>query len=165
MALSLLPKTTWSSPIHSIRTTWSSLFTPEPRGPLLSPQNHVVLLLFLQNLVALSFPLQNCMALFLSLRTTWSSLFPIHFIRTVWTSTYLLASEPRGSLLLLQNLVALSLSTCFRTSWFSLSMAAVPRFKSQRPSSFAAPFPTPPILLQSVTPASIPFSSSFTGLP
>ena len=68
----------------------------------------------------------------------------------------------------------LYLSTCFRTSWFSHllqshmvsslftseprglllsppkpcgpppSMAAAPRFKSQRPSSFAAPFLTPP---------------------
>ena len=32
----------------------------------------------------------------------------------------------------------------FRTSWSSLSMAAAPRFKSQCPSSFAAPFLTPP---------------------
>ena len=31
-----------------------------------------------------------------------------------------------------------------RTSWFSPSMAAMPRFKSQCPSSFAAPFLTPP---------------------
>ena len=40
------PKTTWSSPIHSFRTAWSSLFTTEPRGSLLSPQNHVVLSLY-----------------------------------------------------------------------------------------------------------------------
>ena len=67
---------------------------------------------------------------------------------------------------LLQNLVVLSflyslhqnrmdiyLSTCFRTSWFSLftseprgppSMAATPRFKSQSPSSFTTPFLIPP---------------------
>ena len=32
----------------------------------------------------------------------------------------------------------------FRAAWSSLSMAAGPRFKSQRPSSFAAPFLTPP---------------------
>ena len=31
-----------------------------------------------------------------------------------------------------------------RTSWYSLSTAAAPRFKFQCPSSFAAPFPTPP---------------------
>ena len=34
----------------------------------------------------------------------------------------------------------------FRTTWSSLSVAATPRFKSQRPSSFAAPFPTPPTI-------------------
>ena len=65
---------------------------------------------------------------------------------------YLLASEPRGSTL------------SFRAAWSPLltselhglllsppkpcgpppSMAAAPRFKPQRPSSFAAPFPTPP---------------------
>ena len=44
----------------------------------------------------------------------------------------------------LQNRVALHLSTCFRTSWSSLSMAAAHRLKSQLPSSFAAPFQTPP---------------------
>ena len=95
--------------------------TPKPRGPLPFPQNRVVL-------------------------------FP--------------TSEPRGSPLLLQNHMDLYLSTCFRTSWvysFLQShmvssflpqnlvvlpppMAAVPRFKSQRPSSFAAPFPTPPTI-------------------
>ena len=80
-----------------------------------------------------------------------------------------------------QNLVVPSLSTCFRTSWFShllqsrvvyyllqsrmvyslftseprglpLCMAAGPRYKSQCPYSFAAPVLTP---LQPVTPASI----------
>ena len=45
---------------------------------------------------------------------------------------------------LYQNHVDLYLSTCFRTSWFPLLMAAAPRFKSQCPSSFAAPFLTPP---------------------
>ena len=34
----------------------------------------------------------------------------------------------------------------FRTSWSSLPMAAAPRFKSQRQSSSAAPFPTPPTI-------------------
>ena len=65
---------------------------------------------------------------------------------------------------LLQNHMDLYLSTCFRTSWFllyfrdawspiyfraawsTLSMAAGPRFKSQHPSSFAAPFLTPPTI-------------------
>ena len=33
-----------------------------------------------------------------------------------------------------------------RTAWSSVSTAAAPGFKSQRPSSFAAPFPTPPTI-------------------
>ena len=60
-------------------------------------------------------------------RTVWSSSFPL---RTSWFS-------PIHS-----RTVRLPIS--FRTAWSSLSMAAGPRFKSQRPSSFAAPFPTPP---------------------
>ena len=71
-------------------------------------------------------------------RAMWPSSFPL---RTAWSS------------LSFQNRVALYLSTCFRTSWFSLSMAAAPRFISPRPSSFAAHFR---LLLQSATPASIP---------
>ena len=63
----------------------------------------------------------------LSFRTAWSSSFPlgtswfspIHS-RTVWPPIY------------------------FRAAWSTLSMAAGPRFKSQRPSSFVAPFLTPP---------------------
>ena len=60
-------------------------------------------------------------------RTAWSSSFPL---RTSWFSLFtsgpcgpLFTSEPHGLL---------------------LSMAAGPRFKSQHPSSFAAPFLTPP---------------------
>ena len=73
----------------------------------------MVLSTLLQNRGVLSFPL----------RTVWSSPFPIHFTRNAWTSTYLLASKPRGPL---------------------SPMAAGSGFKSQRLSSFAAPFPTPP---------------------
>ena len=92
--------------------------------------------------------------------------------KTSWSSSF--PSEPRGpfphfrtswySPLLLQNHMDLYLSTCFRTSWvYSFlqscmvssflpqnlvvlfpSMAAVLRFKSQHPSSFAALFLTPP---------------------
>ena len=91
-------------------------------------------------------------------KTSWSSLLSF---RTAW------ACSP------LQNHMDLDLSTCFRASWFShllqsrvvysffqsrmvsspftleprgllYSMAARPRFKSQCPSSFAAPFLTPP---------------------
>ena len=52
-------------------------------------------------------------------------------------------SEPRGTLLFYFRTTWPS-SFSLRTSWFPLSMVAAPRFKSQRPSSFAAPFPTPP---------------------
>ena len=50
-------------------------------------------------------------------------------------------SEPRGSLYLLQNPVAPYL---LQSRMVYPSMAAGPRFKSQCPSSFAAPFLTPP---------------------
>ena len=53
-----------------------------------------------------------------------------------------LPSEPRGSLYLLQNRVAPYLLQ--NRVVFFLSMAAGPSFKSQCPSSFAAPFLTPP---------------------
>ena len=105
----LLPKP--HCPSYSLQNRVGPLFTSEPRGPLPFPQNHMVLLSF-------------------SFRTAWSSSFPIHFIRTTWTSTYLLASELPGSPPLLrqscmilsflpQNLVVLPVFTCFRTSWFS----------------------------------------------
>ena len=63
--------------------------------------------------------LQNRMVLPIHSRTVWP---PIYF-RTSWSSPFLL-----------------------RTAWSSSSMAAMPRFKSQCPSSFAAPFLTPPTL-------------------
>ena len=110
--------------------------TPKPHGPLYSPsepcgpsyplqnrvapyllQNLVVLFLSPQNRVAFSpFP-QNCMVLPIHSRTVWSSI----YFRTSWSSSFPL-----------------------RTMWSSLSMAAEPRFKSQHPSSFRAPFLTPP---------------------
>ena len=63
-------------------------------------------------------------------KNTWSSL--IHSIRTVWSSLF--TPEALGTL------------PHFRTAWSSTSVAAAPRFKSQHPSSFAAPFPTPPTI-------------------
>ena len=79
----------------------------------------MVLFLSLQNLMVLSSLHQSCLILSLLLQNL---VILFSFIRTAWTSIYLLASEPRGS----------------------LSMAAAPRLKSQHPSSFAAPFLTPP---------------------
>ena len=77
--------------------------------------------------------LQNLVALFLSLRTTWSSFLSPSGPRGPLLSLFT-SSEPHGPLpiYLLQNCVV------------SLSMAATPRFKSQHPSSFEAPFLTPP---------------------
>ena len=67
---------------------------------------------------------------------------PIHFIRTAWTSTFLLASELRGlSSFTSEPHGPLPVPSEPRGS---PPMAAGPRFKSQCPSSFAAPFPTPP---------------------
>ena len=87
--------------------------SPKPRGPPSSPSEpHGPLFTSPKLPDPLPSPPKPC-----------GPLFP--FIRTAWTSTYRLASEPRGSL---------------------LSMAAGPRFKSQRPSSFAAPFLTPPTI-------------------
>ena len=87
--------------------------TPKPHGPLYSPS-------------------EPC-APFPHFRTVWS-FSPQNLMVLLFTPEPcgpLLASEPRGSLLFPQNCVVLS------------STAAAPRFKSQRPSSFAAPFPTP----------------------
>ena len=108
-------------------------FTSEPRDLLLSPPKPCgPLFPFIRTAWTSVYLLQNHMALFLSLRTTWSSLFPIHFIRTVWTSTYLLASEPRGSLSLWLPCLGLNPSA---------HLPLQPHFR---------------LLLQSVTPASIP---------
>ena len=102
--------------------------TPKPRGPLYSPSEPCGPLPFpselhgpsylLQILVALSLLLQNLMALFLSPQ----NLVVLSFFTSEPHGPLPFPSEPHGS----------------------LSMAATPRFKSQCPSSFAAPFVTPP---------------------
>ena len=66
-----------------------------------------------------------------SFRTAWSS-FPIQFIRTTWTSTHLLASELRGPLSLWLPCLGFN------------------------PSAYLPLQPHFQLLLQSVTPASIP---------
>ena len=114
-------KTSWSS-LLSFRTVWS--FSPFQNRMVLSllHQSCLILALFLcpQNLVVLSS----------------------------------FTSEPHGplSIYLLQNLVVLPFTSEPRGLLLSPpkacgpppSMAAAPRFKSQHPSSFAAPFLTPP---------------------
>ena len=65
---------------------------------------------------------------------------PFPHFRTAWSSLYF--SEPRGSFSFYFRTMWPPMY--FRAAWSTLSMAAGPRFKSQRPSSFAAPFLTPP---------------------
>ena len=110
-----------------LRTSWFSLLS-EPHGPLYLLHQSCMTLSFLPpNLVVLSFPSSEPRGpLLFYFRTTWPSSFPL---RTSWFSYSL------------QNRVAPYL---LQSHMVSSSMAAAPRFKSQRPSSFAAPFPTPP---------------------
>ena len=96
--------------------------TPKPRGPLpfpLEPHGPFFTSPKLPDPDPLPFPSEPRGTL-------------LFYFRTTGTSIYLLASEPRGS------------PIYFRAAWSTLTMAAAPRFKSQRPSSFAAPFLTPP---------------------
>ena len=95
-------------------------------------------------------------------KTSWSSSFPSEPHGPLFTSPKLpdpgplpfpselhgplFTSEPHGplSIHLLQNLMVLPFTS--EPRGLLLSMAAGPRFKSQRPSSSAAPFPTPPTI-------------------
>ena len=150
-------KTTWSfSPLQNhmdlylstcFRASWFSHLLQSRMVYSFLPQNLVFLPLSLQNRMVLSLLHQSCLILSLLLQ----NLVVLSFS----------SSEPRGPLSIYFRTTWPS-SFPLRTSWFSPSMAARPRFKSQCPSSFAAPFPTPPSQLH--LPAS-PYSSSFTGLP
>ena len=104
--------------------------TSEPHGPLS--------IYLLQSLVVL-LPSEPHGLLPIYFGAAWS---PSFSPKTLWSSSF--TSEPHGplSIYLLQNLVVLSFP--LRTMWPSFLMAAGPRFKSQCPSSFAAPFLTPP---------------------
>ena len=82
---------------------------------------------------------QSCLILSLLLRNL---VVPFPFIRTTWTSIYLLQNH-MALFLSPQNLVVVSFTSEPRGLLFS--MAAGPKFKSQHPSSFAAPFPTPTV--------------------
>ena len=123
----LSPLSSWQS-LSCCLSRVAKRSTPKPRGPLPFPSEpHGPLFISpkLPDPGPLSFPSEPRGTL-------------LFYFRTTWTSIYLLAPEPRGS------------PIYFRTAWSSLSMAAGPRFKSQCPASFAAPFLTP------ATPASIP---------
>ena len=97
--------------------------------------------------MVLSTLLQNLVVLFLSFRTAWSFLFTPEPCGPLFTS------EPHG-LLPIYFGAAWSLPSPPKpcgpphyngAAWsLLLSMAAGPRFKSQCPSSFSAPFLTPP---------------------
>ena len=64
-------------------------------------------------------------------KATWFSLLSS---KTAWSSPYSLC----------QSCMILPLYP--KSLWSSLSVATAPRFKSQHPSSSAAPFPTPPTI-------------------
>ena len=95
--------------------------TPKLHGPLYSPS-------------------EPC-GPFTHFRTAWSSSFPL---RTAWS--FLFSPDPRGPPLPFTSEPhgPLPFPSEPHGSLHSPSMAAVPRFKSQCPSSFAAPFLTPP---------------------
>ena len=100
--------------------------TSEPHGRLS--------IYLLQSLVVHSF-LQSCMVSSFSPITLWSSL----LFEAAWSLSYF-----RATWSLLPFRATWSLLP-FRATWsLFLPMAAGPRFKSQRPASFAAPFLTPP---------------------
>ena len=113
--------------------------TSEPHGPLS--------IYLLQSLVVLPFTSEPRGLL---LPSEPHGLLPIYF-GAAWSLLYLLWSRVVPSFLP-QNLLVLPttmephglLPIYFGAAWSLLFMAAGPRFKSQCPSSFAAPFLTPP---------------------
>ena len=81
-------------------------------------------------------------------KTTWSSLLSF---RTVWSfppfqNHMILFLSPQNLVVLLFTPEPCGPLFTSEPRGSSLSMAAGPRFKSQHPSSFAAPFPTPPTI-------------------
>ena len=161
-------RTTWTPiSIYLLQNLVGLLFPSEPHGLLLSPP-------------------KPCGPL----HSPSEPRGPFPHFRTTWASIYLLASEPRGSPIYFR---AAWSTPSFRTAWspphllwsrmvsstlqsrmvsstlpqnlvvLPPSMAAAPRFKSQRPSSFAAPFPTPPTVSYTCQhPCILP---ALTGLP
>ena len=144
---SFLPFFSWQS-LSCCLSCVAKRSTPKPRGPLPFPSELHGPLYLLQILVALSLLLQNHMALFLSPQNLMvlSSLHQSCLILSLLLQNLVIlpfTPEPCGPLFIYLRTTWPS-SFPLRTSWFSPSMPAAPRFKSQCPSSFAAPFVTPP---------------------
>ena len=127
---SFLPFSLWLQSLSCCLSRVARRSTPKPRGPLYSPSEpHGPLSLYLlQSLVVLPFTSEPCGPVFSS------------------EPNCLVSSPPKpcGPPHLLWSRVVSSFLQSRMVS--SISMAAGPRFKSQCPSSFAAPFPTPPIV-------------------
>ena len=133
---SFLPFSSWQSLFCCLSCVAKSS-TPKPRGPLYSPSELCGPSYLLQILMALSLLLQNLMALFLSPQNP----VVLSFFTSEPHGPLPFPSEPHGSLPLWLPRLGLNPST---------HLPLQPHFR---------------LLLQSVTPASIPYSSSFTGLP
>ena len=123
---SFLPFSSWQN-LSCCLSRVAKRSTPKPRGPLYSPS-------------------EPC-GPFPHFRNMWSSPF---LLRTSWFSLFLLQNH-MALFLFPQNLVVPSLLQSRVAPYllqssmvYSPSMTARPRFKSQCPSSFAAPFLTPP---------------------
>ena len=116
--------------------------TPKPRGPLYSPSEPHGSLFTSPKLPdpgPLPFPSEPRGTL-------------LFYFRTTWTSIYLLASEPRGSPYLLQSRMAYSF---LPQNLVVLPLLWLPRL-GLNPSTHLPLQPHFRLLLQSVTPASIP---------
>ena len=144
-----------------------SLLLPKPRGKKKHSKTSWSSLLSFRTAWSFS-PFQNLVVLLFYFRTTWTFIYLLASeprgstlsFRAAWSPPHLLLSRvvssfsPKtlwSSLLLWSRVVSSSFSPktlwsspLFEAAWSLLTMAAGPRFKSQCPSSFAAPFLTPP---------------------
>ena len=123
----LSPLSLWLQSLSCYLSLVAKRSTPKPRGPLYSPSEPCGPFPHFRTAWFSLFLLQNHMALFL---------FPQNLMVPLFTPEPcgpLFTSEPHGLLL-----------SHPKPCGPPPSMAAAPRFKSQHPSSFAAPFPNPP---------------------
>ena len=106
----------------------------------------MVLSTLLQNRMVLSLLHLSCLILALFLSPENLMVLSSFTSEPTWTSIYLLASEPHAWFSLFTSEPHGLLLSPPKPCGPPPSMAAAPRFKSQHPSSFAAPFPTPPTI-------------------